>query len=115
MMYNGILRKQWFILLYLWIATSPSVPSQTHYAEKGLAEYSTAHLAGAFASVDKDDGYFLYAKSYFVGREFHFYLECITLEANFVKLHGLEHFPTIAFESGCGVVNFKSSDKPYVF
>mgnify|MGYP007122063997 CR=1 FL=1 len=73
------------------IFARPAVPAQPHHAEESLGEDAARHLRRALAAVHEDDRHLLDLEADLVGGELHLNLEGVALEANLVKLDGLQH------------------------
>ena len=102
------------LLIDFRILSRPSVPTQAHNPEERLAEYASAHLRHSLAAVDEYHGHFLDFETYLVSGVFHFNLEAVTLETDFVKLYRLKHFTAVALESGRCVMHLETCNEPDV-
>ena len=98
----------------LRVFPEPSVPAQTHHAKERLAEDAAAHLARAFAAVDKHHRHLLNLEANLVGGVFHLNLESIALEADLIEVDGLQHATAIADEASGGVVYADARDEAHI-
>ena len=102
-------------LASLGILAEPSVPSEAHDTEYGLAKDAAVHLRGAQLAVDEDDGYLLDLESALIGGEFHLYLEGVAFEAYLVELNGLQHLAAVALEACGSILHLDTRHKLHVF
>ena len=99
----------------MWVFSEPAWDFEFYDAEEGFGEDAAWHFWCAFDAVDEYDRYFFDCEATFVGCEFHFDLECVAFEADFVEFDSLEHLTAVAFEASSGVGNREACHATYVF
>ena len=91
------------ILNAIAIVFEDTLPLNVQYSQDAFFHDAFVHFGHAQFAVDESDGYFLYLKSQFPGREFHFYLESITDKGDFVEVDGFQHFAFVTHETSRGI------------
>src|ERR1700719_1648914 len=75
------------------------VPAEFQYAENSFFYDSLIHFGNTQFTVFKNDGHFYYFKTEFPGGKFHFNLECVTREMNFIQVDRLQYILPVTYKT----------------